>query len=66
MRIHPVFHISLLEKADANTPLDETTTLGEEVQVPEYEAEEILDHGTTGRQHKYLIKWKGYSHDEDT
>jgi hypothetical protein len=33
---------------------------------PEYEVEEVLGVQKFGRTLKYLIKWKGYSHEENT
>ena len=48
---HPVFHISLLELADPNTPLQETFQYQIE-EKDEYEVEKILDQ----RGQKYLIK----------
>jgi hypothetical protein len=56
MKIHPVFHISLLEKADPETPLDRTTQLDKDQQIPEYEVERIIDSRKAGRQYKYLVK----------
>jgi transposase InsO family protein len=66
MRIHPVFHISLLEKADQQTPTGPGIQLDQEALQPEYEVEAIIDHAVQGRQHKYLIKWKGYPSEENT
>ncbi|KIW01063.1 uncharacterized protein PV09_07577 [Verruconis gallopava] len=65
MKIHPIFHISLLEKADPEAPLDKETNLEDPTDL-EYEVEKILDHRTRGRQHFYLIKWKGYPSEENT
>jgi hypothetical protein len=33
---------------------------------PEYEVEEILNIQKQGRGLRYLVHWKGYSHEEDT
>ena len=52
-RVHPVFHVSLLEPADSETPLQETFHFEPE-EDQEHEVEEILD--KKGQQ--YLIKWK--------
>jgi transposase InsO family protein len=65
-RIHPVFHISLLEPANPETPLDKQNHIEHERTVPEYEVEKVLDHAVIGRQHKYLIKWLGYPTSENT
>ena len=58
---HPVFHISLLEPADPNTPLQQYFQYEIEEE-DEYKVEEIL--GQRGQ--KYLIKWKGYDDTENT
>ena len=57
-KIHPVFHISLLEPADKDTPLQTTFHYQEQEQPDEiwYDMEKIL----SWDGHKYLIKWKGY------
>jgi len=70
MRIHPVFHVSLLKRY---TPNDDEKFPDREVIPPEpilvndemeYEVEEILDQRITKKGNKsvpqYLIKWKGY------
>ena len=56
MRIHPVFHVSLLEPAPQNAELETEV----ELENDEYEVEEILDHQKFGRQQKYLVKWKNW------
>jgi transposase InsO family protein len=66
MTIHPVFHISLLELADADTPVSEQNPVADDALDPEYDVEAILDHARVGRQHKYHVKWTGYPHDENT
>ncbi|GIZ39172.1 hypothetical protein CKM354_000256300 [Cercospora kikuchii] len=60
-KIHPVFHISLLEPADAETPCQETFHFQPEEE-DEFEVERILEK----RGQKYLIKWKGYPESENT
>lgn len=61
MKIHNVFHVSMLEKYNpdlfdrAPIPLPPVVTAeGEE----EWEVEEILDSGTKNRVFKYLVSWK--------
>lgn len=66
MRIHPVFHISLLEKADPETPVDNDVELDPTSEDRIFEVEEILDHSWEKRQHLYLVKWKGYPPEENT
>ena len=57
MRIHPVFHISILEPADSETPLQTNSSgIDPESQIEEYEVEEILDQQDVQGQLKYLIK----------
>jgi hypothetical protein len=60
-RIHPVFHISLLEPADPGSPLQ--TTFNFESQEDDiFEVEKIVLFDGT----KYLVKWKGYDESENT
>ena len=67
-KIHPTFHASLL------TPYHENEIYGPpEIPPPpdiiegeeEYEIEGILSHRQRDEQMEYLVKWKGYSHDEN-
>lgn len=60
-KIHPVFHVSMLEPADAETPCQETFHFQPEEE-NEFEVEKILDQ----KDQKYLIKWKGYDDTENT
>ena len=63
MRIHPIFHISLLEKA----PDDITVTTDIVVENnDEYEIEKILKARGSIKKREYLIKWKGYPNSENT
>jgi transposase InsO family protein len=69
MKVHPVFHVSLLyghptdEFGRRPTPPPPVVTPeGEE----EYEVEKILNSRKVGRQLQYLICWKGYGPEEDT
>ncbi len=67
MRIHPVFHICLLEPANADTPIQtEPPGIDPESQNAEYEVEDILDQQDITGQPHWLVKWKGYDHTEDT
>lgn len=69
-KVHPRFHVKLLEPADPDTPLQETFHYVQEEE-NEFEVEKILDwKGSedtkyTG-QGKYLVKWKGYPDSENT
>ena len=70
LKIHPVFHVSLLTHYHASdpdifpnrvTPPPPPTVVDTE---PEYEVEAILDKRTFRRQLQYLVKWVGYpAHD---
>ena len=64
MKIHPVFHISLLEPT-ALDPLPGQTQLPLPAVIvedePEWEVDEIVDSHFFGRTLKYLVRWIGYS-----
>ncbi|MFN7685988.1 MAG: chromo domain-containing protein [Oligoflexia bacterium] len=69
MRIHPVFHVSLLEKYFANKlpgrvvpPPPPLVVDGSE----EFEVEKILDSRMFRGRLQYLVKWKGYSVKDNT
>jgi hypothetical protein len=67
MRIHPVFHVSLLEPAAPDATLQtEPPPLDPEVQESTYEVERILKDRWRQGQREYLVKWKGYSDTETT
>ena len=68
-KIHPVFHTSLL------TPYRETDNHGPNFPTPppdlidneeEYEVERILKHRGRPTSLKFLIRWKGYTAEEDS
>ena len=65
VRIHPIFHVSLLESA---TDVDATEAGRDDVEVEtdEYEAEKILDVRTKDGRIEYEVKWKGYDNSENT
>ena len=67
-KIHPRFHIKLLEPADPETPLQRTWRYEVE-EDNEFEVEEILDHrqyGIRAPENEYLVKWLGYDDSENT
>src|SRR3989440_492878 len=64
MRIHPVFHISLLEPAPRNAKLQ--TNANVETDENEYEVEQILDTQMIRNKPYYLVKWKGYDTSENS
>ena len=65
-RLHPVFHISLLEPAKGTTPIATDTELQPENEPDIYEVEKILDRRLVGKQEQYLVKWQGYEHTDNT
>jgi chromobox protein 1 len=60
MRIHPVFHVSLLSLT--KNPENRKAEAAHE----EYEVESILAKRVTKNRTEYLVKWKGYEEDENT
>lgn len=61
-RIHPVFHISVLEPADPETPLQTTFDFQPE-EDDIFEVEKIVERRNPGM---FLVKWKGYPESENT
>ena len=59
MRIHPVFHASLLDKTD--NPVSERDDI-----LNEYEVERILAKRVKKGVTEYLVKWKDYDETENT
>jgi hypothetical protein len=59
-RLHPVFHVSLLEPAKGGTPLATSTEIQPEHELGVYQVEKILDRRTVNKQEQFLIKWEGY------
>ena len=70
LRIHPVFHISLLKQYKESNEFNRTTPLLPifipETQHEEYEVEAILDKNLIRKKVLYLIKWAGYPLHEAT
>ncbi len=64
-RKYLVFYISLLEKADPETPL-RTTPLLLDQDDEEYDIEEILDYQKIDGEWRYLVKWLDYEPSENT
>lgn len=57
----------LLERADSKTPIQTNPPrINPEAQEIEYNIEQILDQQKIDDQTKYLIKWKGYKHHDNT
>jgi hypothetical protein len=64
LRIHPVFHVSLLKPYKESEDFARAT-LPPPVTIPdteeqEYEVETILDKRTIRGKQQYLVKWTGY------
>jgi hypothetical protein len=67
MRIHPVFHISLLEPAAPDAMLQEDVRdIDPEIQEPIYQVERIIKDRTIRNQKQYLVRWEGYDYTEDS
>ncbi len=64
MRIHPVFHASMLQRCNQSIPLQATPTPVEPE--TEYEVEDILGKRMISEEAHYLVKWKGYDASEST
>lgn len=69
-RVHPVFHVSLLEAVVPNTIPNRTQAPPPPVIIdgesePEYQVDAILDSKRVGRSVQYLVRWKGYDNPSD-
>jgi hypothetical protein len=64
-KIHPVFHVSLLEPADPRTPVQQDFHYQIEEE-NEFEVEAIIQHRVGDNGTEYLVKWKGYPQSENT
>lgn len=64
-KIHPVFHISLLEPADAGTPVQKDFHYQADGN-DEWEVESIIQHRKRNNNDEYLVKWLGYPDSENT
>jgi len=67
-KIHPVFHVSLLEPYRQNTIAGRRSPTPPPVDLEqqEYVIKKIKTTEIKGGQVKYLVSWKGYGPDEDT
>jgi hypothetical protein len=64
-KVHPVFHISLLEPADPRTPIQQEFHYQVE-EDNEFKVKKIKQHQRTTNGTEYLVKWKGYPQLENT
>ena len=69
MKIHPVFHVSLLEPVTEDTLPDRHQAPPPSIMIDhleEYEVDKILDCRIHSRRLEYLVDWKGYDTDART
>jgi hypothetical protein len=67
IRIHPVFHISLLESVAPDDMLEEDVRdIDPEIQEPIYQVDRNLRERTIRGQKQYLVRWEGYDQAEDS
>ena len=69
MKIHPIFHVSMLEAYASNNIPNRITPAPLPIEIDgeeEYEVEDILDAKYFGKTLKFLVKWKGYQDHDNT
>ena len=72
MQIHPVFHVSLLQRDKPRpaemmqTPGWEPVEIGAPDEDPEFEVEHLLDSRGSGKNEEFLVKWKGFPEESAT
>jgi hypothetical protein len=66
MRIHPVFHISLLEPADPDTPIGPAPEIYPDLQEEVYTVEKVLKVRRHRKTLQWLVKWEGYGNEHNT
>jgi Chromo (CHRromatin Organisation MOdifier) domain len=67
-KLHPVFHVSLIEPFVPNTIEGRTQEPPPPIEIDgelEYEVEDIVDKRIRRNKEEYLVKWLGYDSDED-
>lgn len=65
MKIHPVFHVALLEEAPTNARIQESLPVEPHEDI-DYDVEEILAAKLEKGKPVYLIKWLGYDKSENS
>jgi RNase H-like domain found in reverse transcriptase/Reverse transcriptase (RNA-dependent DNA polymerase)/Integrase zinc binding domain/Chromo (CHRromatin Organisation MOdifier) domain len=65
-RLHPVFHISLLEPTKGPTPVATSEDIQPENDPDVYEVEKIVRTRVVRDQRQYLVKWEGYDDSENS
>jgi Chromo (CHRromatin Organisation MOdifier) domain len=66
MRIHSIFHISLLEPADLNTPTGPAPEIHPNLQEKVYTVKKILKVRKYRKTLQWLVKWEGYGNKHNT
>lgn len=69
LKIHPVFHVSLLSPHHEDDIPGRTQPPPPPIEVEgdlEYEVDEVVDARRFRRKFQYLVRWKGYSREHDT
>lgn len=66
MRIHPVFHVSLLEPAPDNVPLVKSQKIAKDCEEPRYEIKQIHDARRKKGKWYFLVEWEGYPPEDST
>jgi hypothetical protein len=67
-RIHPVFHVLVLQHHKPDTITGRRTELATPIMVEgemEWEVEEVLDCRQRGKRREYLVSWKGFGPEEN-
>ena len=63
-KVHPVFHVSQLQKFLGTAPPPQDPILSHNPGEAEYEVEKILDSRQCRSKRQFLIKWKGFPIEE--
>ena len=67
MKIHPVFHTTVLEPAHPSIPIaTHVPTLEVDNNNKEYDVEKVLQSRLENGKLQYLVKWKGYGMNDNT